>query len=392
MTPPTNVPTEPTAVFPPEFRRALRDALAHLDELPFHRHHPLVDWLLPAKPGNQGERLRDMLLVALAELRPPESLPADVPAWRRYRSLQLRYLDYERPHAAADMLAISERQARREHHGALEVLATLLWQRRPGAANGTAFAGAPIADPIEAVPSADVAGTVASMGETLGPLLREQGAELDLALPERLPEVAVDRVAVRQAVLAVILAGLENGCRRFRLTASVEAEGVQLHLGIDAGCAHASLGIHEADRLLAGRGAQVRGDDLASEIVFSLPRRRSLILLVDDDPDFARLFERCLAGSPYTMATLPAGEDAVARTRALRPDYVVLDVFLPSQDGWEVLQRLKNDPATREVPVLICSALANPSLARTLGAAGCLPKPVTPRALLGALDRCRAAV
>ncbi|HEV7215691.1 MAG TPA: hypothetical protein VGP33_11265 [Chloroflexota bacterium] len=54
------------------------------------------------------------------------------------------------------------------------------------------------------------------------------------------------------------------------------------------------------------------------------------------------------------------------------------------------MQRLKGEETTRTVPVLICSALANPSLARTLGAAGCLLKPVTPRTLLAALEHCRA--
>jgi CheY-like chemotaxis protein len=212
-------------------------------------------------------------------------------------------------------------------------------------------------------------------------------------LPERLPEVAVDRVALRQAILTVLLTGIEHGGRQFQITASTEAGGVLLRLDMEEHLLPSSPSVlAPANRLLAEQGgkARVRLDSVDGAVLFWLPRRQTLILLVDDDPDFARLFERCLAGSSYSLATLPVGADIVARTQALRPAVIVLDVFLPSQDGWEVLQRLKGEGTTRTVPVLICSALANPALARTLGAAGCLPKPVTPRTLLAALERCRA--
>jgi len=59
----------------------------------------------------------------------------------------------------------------------------------------------------------------------------------------------------------------------------------------------------------------------------------------------------------------------------IRPDAIVLDVMLQDgDDGWQVLERLKSDPATRDIPVVIHSVIDNPERARKLGAEGVLPK------------------
>jgi len=54
-------------------------------------------------------------------------------------------------------------------------------------------------------------------------------------------------------------------------------------------------------------------------------------------------------------------------------------------DGWTVLQRLKAEPRTQDIPVLVCSVIDEPELARTLGAAGLLKKPVSREQLLDAV-------
>ncbi len=58
---------------------------------------------------------------------------------------------------------------------------------------------------------------------------------------------------------------------------------------------------------------------------------------------------------------------------------------MPQEDGWDLLISLKADPTTRDIPVIVCSALHEPSIALTLGAAAFLPKPVTERSLVQAL-------
>jgi Amt family ammonium transporter len=59
--------------------------------------------------------------------------------------------------------------------------------------------------------------------------------------------------------------------------------------------------------------------------------------------------------------------------------------MMRSLDGWAVLQQLKSDPDTAQIPVLVCSVINEPQLARSLGAAGLLRKPVTAEELLTAV-------
>jgi CheY-like chemotaxis protein len=62
-------------------------------------------------------------------------------------------------------------------------------------------------------------------------------------------------------------------------------------------------------------------------------------------------------------------------------------VMMPQVDGWKLLGRLREHPLTREIPVVVCTILAQEELAWTLGASGFVKKPVRQRAFLAALDR-----
>lgn len=59
---------------------------------------------------------------------------------------------------------------------------------------------------------------------------------------------------------------------------------------------------------------------------------------------------------------------------------------MPSQDGWEILEALQKDPVTRGIPVIVCSVLEDPQLARSLGARAYLQKPVSQSELLSTLE------
>lgn len=71
------------------------------------------------------------------------------------------------------------------------------------------------------------------------------------------------------------------------------------------------------------------------------------------------------------------------------PDVILLDVMMPHQDGWQVLQRLQAQVGTQHIPVIVCSVFDDPELARSLGAVDFLPKPVSRLQLLRALSRRR---
>ena len=79
------------------------------------------------------------------------------------------------------------------------------------------------------------------------------------------------------------------------------------------------------------------------------------------------------------------GASGLSLARDVHPDAVILDVMMPDMDGWEVLQRLRNHPATQQIAVIICSVFDDPELAYALGASSFLSKPVKREDIIKAL-------
>lgn len=80
------------------------------------------------------------------------------------------------------------------------------------------------------------------------------------------------------------------------------------------------------------------------------------ILVVDDDVLFLRLIELALQSEGYEVYTAANGEIGLAKAHALQPKVVILDIMMPGIDGYEVCQRLKTDPSTAGISVLMFSA------------------------------------
>ncbi|HZF66760.1 MAG TPA: response regulator transcription factor [Gemmatirosa sp.] len=109
------------------------------------------------------------------------------------------------------------------------------------------------------------------------------------------------------------------------------------------------------------------------------------ILLVDDEPDIVALVAFHLAKTGYRVATASSGAEAVALARRERPSLVVLDLMLPDLSGFEVLEQLRADDATRGVAVLMLTARGGePDRIRglSLGADDYLTKPFSPQELV----------
>ena len=81
------------------------------------------------------------------------------------------------------------------------------------------------------------------------------------------------------------------------------------------------------------------------------------ILIADDDAQNADLLEAYLDGAGYETKVAANGEDTLAAARAWKPDLILLDVMMPKLSGFEVCRRLRADPATRDVAVLMVTAL-----------------------------------
>jgi len=111
----------------------------------------------------------------------------------------------------------------------------------------------------------------------------------------------------------------------------------------------------------------------------------ALILVVEDDIPTVEILTIHLTQGGYKVAHAYDGEEAIIKAKELKPFLITLDIMLPKKDGWEVLQSLKNDPETRDIPVIIHSIIENKELAFALGATDYMVKPLDKNILLGKL-------
>lgn len=112
--------------------------------------------------------------------------------------------------------------------------------------------------------------------------------------------------------------------------------------------------------------------------------RKNHILVVDDEEDILELVEYNLVKAGYTCTCVASGSEAVRYVRSTLPDLIILDLMLPGLDGFEVCTVLKNDPKTRQIPILMLTAKGTEGdVVRGLemGADDYITKPFSPRVL-----------
>jgi CheY-like chemotaxis protein len=114
------------------------------------------------------------------------------------------------------------------------------------------------------------------------------------------------------------------------------------------------------------------------------------VVVVEDDRRSFDLLRAYLEAAGARVVSARDGEEGLDTVRQLSPAGVILDILLPGIDGWEVLARLKADPRTTAIPVIVVSMLDERGRGFALGAAEYLVKPVGKEQLLAALYRAAA--
>jgi hypothetical protein len=114
-----------------------------------------------------------------------------------------------------------------------------------------------------------------------------------------------------------------------------------------------------------------------------------VLLIVEDDASFAAVLAEMGHANGFKVVVATRGADALSTARELKPDAITFDVGLPDQDGWRVLDRLKDDPETRHIPLYLISAADELERSLRRGAVGFLPKPAEKEQLTTAMSRLR---
>jgi CheY-like chemotaxis protein len=116
----------------------------------------------------------------------------------------------------------------------------------------------------------------------------------------------------------------------------------------------------------------------------AMNRKRPLILIADDDEDILELVRLRLSRSGYETVVARNGAEAVTAAAEQTPDLALLDVSMPAMNGYEVTAALKADPATKDIPIILLTARAQPadvSRGFEAGADDYITKPFSPQAL-----------
>ncbi len=396
-----------------EFLKYLREGLVHLYEPRRLSRSPLASLFGVAGRFDSASALQRILVDAIRSLEPPDDEPTHSHAWDVYEPLFYRYVEQLSQAEVADQLRLSVRHLRRKERDAQEVLADLLWRKfnldqaptsdgreEPGSASDADRTGMSeeLAWLKESAQSTDLDEALPGVVDLAQRLAEEHRVQLEVAVAGFLPKVPADPVALRQCLLSLLSVAIPQAARgqvtfsarlsgwevEFRIHCPAYPAGPRTPLGDET----ASLNMaHHLAALCKGR-LRLAADATAFDATLSVPAIERLpVLAVDDNADTLQLLQRYTLGTRYRLVATRDPAQVFDLVREHSPQAIVLDVMMPNLDGWEVLGRLRQHPATADLPVIVCTILAQKEMARLLGASAFLKKPVTRQAFLAALDQ-----
>ena len=113
------------------------------------------------------------------------------------------------------------------------------------------------------------------------------------------------------------------------------------------------------------------------------------ILVIEDDPAISRLVDYSLRHEGYEVVSALNGLEGIRKAHNEGPDLIILDVMLPGMDGFEICHRLRAEPDTAQLPILMFSAKAqeiDKDTGLKVGADDYLPKPAAPAEIINRVE------
>ena len=400
-----------------EFVSHLREDLFHLYDPERLRQSPLAVLFGVAKRFDTAMALQRLLIDAINSLEPSAYEPHPSPAWQIYEPLYYRYVEQLSPDEVADQLAISVRHLRRKQQTAVEALADVLWEHYhleeiiAEDNNKQTPDGQP--DPASSDVSKELAwvremafNSSSNLNQTFLSLLNlakkladSQNVLLDIVLDDGLPELAVDAVALRQIILNLLQVAIPRAVgQRIRISGKRLNWEVEVRIQCPEGPPNykpvpndesANLNMAKNLASLSGCKLDLSVTARSFDTTLTIPFLEQIpILVIDDNVDALQMLSRYASSSRYHLITSHETDKALALAELHHPKAIVLDIMMPGVDGWELFQRLRQHPPTADIPIIVCTILAQKDLALLLGATEFLRKPISRHTFLSALDHC----
>lgn len=394
-----------------KIERELQDALNHLYN-PTYQPSSVLQTVLNVPSPTSVENLQARLILAIQVLVPAPSTPSVARSQRLYDVLVCRYVQKLTQEETAERLGITARHLRREQAQAIHALAKKLWDdyrsQKPMGENTRSNLIFPEAESPEwllqvrqevsvlergaLLNIADVNDTIGRVVELLTVVADDKGVTLQASQVPKGLTAAVHPAELRQ-ILVRCVSELIRSMSGGQVNLSAEKITNSVNLSIAASPANFAWSPKSdlVGELLSSHGGSITStqQDAISSMRISLPLASFRVVVVDDNPDLVHFYQRYVQGTHYQIIPLREGMRTLEVIQASAPDVVVLDVMLPDADGWELLSHLHNHPATRAIPVIVCSVVREEELALSLGATLYVPKPVRRQDFIQALDRVR---
>jgi CheY-like chemotaxis protein len=393
------------------FLEYLRDALTHLYNADYLRKSPLTDLFNIANRFDTSSALRKILIDAIYSFKPALDESDQSRAWRIFDSLFCCYVQQLNQQVVADQLCISPRQLRREQHYALEALADYLWSQFKLDAN--------IEPPLESKKeNPDVADQFTWLNDMQPDhptdLNQEMINVLELTRPlsalnqtvianhitQTTPALAIhptvlNQILVNLVSIAITLAG-SGGSVELSVNLCEWTVEILIQTGTSSSPDDVLTDEQVGSLKIADQLVKLSGGELVYEkqpvgifvACITIPKLDQFpVLVIDDNADTLQLFKRYCACSRYHLICTRDTDEAMGLIEQYHPQIIVLDIMMPKDNGWMVLSKLRQQPDTRQIPILICTILPQEKLALSLGASGFIKKPVARTDFLHALDQ-----
>lgn len=387
---------------PKAFLEQVKQALENLYDFPFLQNHALVQYL-PKSNENNGQRLRRDLIEAIEKLNPGADVFFRSPHARLYNLLQLHYVEAMTIQETAYELGISPRQAYRVLRRGQESVALLLWDAYGLDAPNPIVENASTGDDQLAsmqlelarlrvdYQRVDAVQLLHSAQKAVERLASQLDTQFSIQLPSHSVWLATNAAVAQQTfvnLLSYAIKQAHHGKLIVNLTSTSEGEPV-LHLD------HLPLEPQHQQNAVLGellRTLEWRLETCPTpngprlSLFFAVQEEANTLLIIDDNQGLIDLLERYVSGQGCQVLSTTQSIEGLSMAEQLKPDAIILDVMMPDMDGWEFLQRLRANPSTESIPVIICSVFNDPELAYSLGASAFVAKPVQREPLLHALQ------
>ncbi len=389
------------------FEELIRYILTNFyDYAAFETNHQIYALIKPpVNSSNRAEYVRKEIIDVIEKLRPGhKEINPHSSEWRPYLILQKRYVEGLSLNDLAAFLSISSRQLRRDHHRALEALTILLWNRffpdQQRDQDQTDAAGMEQMSFEVHLETLDPQEVLDGVYELLKKRFIDDHIPVEFFAQGEALQVAADRVILRQVLIGIFneishTDGLISLVVKTLLTP--KEVGFEFHARVknqdDAIFRDEENGLETLYLWCERINARLEDQDQPGIDSLSLYRTlwfrrvvQRVVLVVDDQEPTINLFRRYLSQTDWKLVGTNHADQVMALVRQVQPQVITLDVMMPQVDGWELLQTLKLDEDTRNIPVIICSAWADPDLAMSLGAAAYIKKPITQKLFFEALE------